>query len=80
VKNLPHFNTQSPTLLLKMSENYKELKAVQQEIKELLKKKSKLRKKEQNGQLGDEEEIELEEIAELLAQLKEDKDRWFKLV
>jgi hypothetical protein len=63
-----------------MSENYKRLDAVQLKIEDLLKKKSKLKKKEQKGQLDDEEEIELEGIAELLAQLKEDKDRWFKLV
>ena len=48
-----------------MSEYFKELKAVQQEIKDLLKKKTRLKKKEQKGTLTDDEEIELEGVAEL---------------
>jgi len=63
-----------------MSENYKRLDAVQQEIKDLLRKKTKLKKKQEKGQLTDEEEIELEGVAELLAIFGKDKDRWFKLV
>jgi hypothetical protein len=63
-----------------MSENYKRLDAVQQEIKDLIKKETKLRKKEQKGQLDDEDEIELEGIEKLLTELKEQQDRWFNLV
>jgi ubiquinone biosynthesis protein UbiJ len=59
-----------------MSENYKRLDAVQQEIKDLLKKKTRLRKKEQKGQLDDEGEIELEGVVELLTVLQEQEKFW----
>ncbi len=63
-----------------MSENYKRLDAVWQKIEDLLRKKTKLKKKQEKGQLTDEEEIVLEGVAELLAIFEKDKDRWFKLV
>ena len=59
-----------------MSENYKRLDVVQQKIEDLLKKEAKLKKKEQKNQLTDEEEIDLEGVAELLKELKEDKKYW----
>jgi hypothetical protein len=59
-----------------MSRNYDNLEAVQQEIKDLFKKKTRLKKKEQKGQLDDEEEIELEGLAEELKELKENKKYW----
>ena len=63
-----------------MSENYKRLDAVLQKIEDLLRQKTKLKKKQEKGQLTDEEEIVLEGVAELLAIFEKDKDRWFKLV
>jgi hypothetical protein len=62
-----------------MSENYKRLDAVWQKIEDLLRKKTKLKKKQEKGQLTD-EEIVLEGVAKLLAIFEKDKDRWFKLV
>ncbi|KAH6563680.1 hypothetical protein BASA50_002711 [Batrachochytrium salamandrivorans] len=59
-----------------MSENYKRLDAVQQEIKDLLKKKTRLKKKEQKGQLTEDEEIDLDGLTEELKELKEDKKYW----
>lgn len=59
--------------LLKMSENYKRLDAVQQKIEDLLKKETRLKKMQEKGQLTDEEEIDL---AKLLKELKEDKKYW----
>ena len=59
-----------------MSENIKELKAVQQEIKALLKKETSLRKKELKGQSTDEEKVELEGIIKLLVSLENDKKFW----
>jgi len=49
-----------------MSRNYDNLERVQQEIKDLLKKETRIKKKEQKGQLDDEEEIELEGLALLM--------------
>ena len=63
-----------------MSENYKRLDAVQQKIEDLLKKETKLKKKQEKGQLTDEEEIDLEGVAELLTILQGREERWFKLV
>ncbi|KAJ3271404.1 hypothetical protein HDV01_006691 [Terramyces sp. JEL0728] len=45
-----------------MSRNYDGLEAVQQEIKELIKKETKLLRKEQKGTLSDDDEIELKEL------------------
>ena len=59
-----------------MSRNYDNLERVQQEIKDLLKKETRIKKKEQKGQLDDEEEIELEGLANELKELKEDKKYW----
>jgi hypothetical protein len=59
-----------------MSEYVNELKAVQQEIKDLLKKKTRLKKKERKGQLDDDEEIELEGLAEELATLERREKFW----
>jgi hypothetical protein len=53
-----------------MSEYVKNLKNVQKEIQDLLKKKTALKKKEQKGQLTGEEEFDLEGITELLATLE----------
>jgi Zn-dependent oligopeptidase len=50
-----------------MSRNYDNLEAVQQKIEELLKKKTRLRKRE----LDEEEKIELERVNELLTVLQE---------
>ena len=44
-----------------MSDFLRNLEQVQQEIKDLLKKETKLKKKEQKGQLTDEEEINIRE-------------------
>jgi hypothetical protein len=59
-----------------MSENYKRLDAVQQKIEDLLKKKTILKRKEFNESITEEEEIELEGVAELLAVLEKDKKYW----
>ncbi|KAJ2994605.1 hypothetical protein HDV02_001464 [Globomyces sp. JEL0801] len=60
----------------KISENYKRLDAVQQKIEDLLNKETKLKKKEQKGQLTDEEEIDLEGLVKLLTVLEKDKKYW----
>jgi hypothetical protein len=59
-----------------MSRNYDNLEAVQQEIKDLLRKETRLKKKEQKGQLDDEEEIELEGLAKLLVVLQGQEKYW----
>jgi hypothetical protein len=59
-----------------MSENYKRLDAVQQEIEDLLKQKTRLKNKERKGQLSNDEEIELEGIAELLTVLERQEKYW----
>jgi len=70
VQNLNKFVTYlcdvTPFLYTKMSRNYDNLERVQQEIKDLLKKETRIKKKEQKGQLDDEEEIELEGLALLM--------------
>ena len=64
----------------KMSQNYKELKEVQQEIKDLLKEEAKLKKKANKCSITDDEKIDLGGINKLLETLKDDKARWFNLV
>ena len=59
-----------------MSENIKELKAVQQKIEDLLKKKASLRQKELKGQIIDEEQVGLEGITELLTALERQEKFW----
>ena len=56
-----------------MSEYFNELKAVQQEIKDLLKKETRLKKKKE---LTDEEEIDLEGVAKLLTVLQGQEKYW----
>jgi hypothetical protein len=56
------------------------LETVEKEIKDLLKKKTKLSKKLQTGQITDEETIELEGMDDLLKELKEDKKFWQRQV
>ncbi|KAJ3307843.1 hypothetical protein HDV04_002453 [Boothiomyces sp. JEL0838] len=63
-----------------MSRNYDNLEAVQQKIEELVKKETKLKKKEQDGTLSDDEEIELEGINKLLTELKSQQKFWQELV
>ena len=60
----------------KMSEYLNELKAVQLEIKELLKKKAKFKKKEENEEITRLEEIELEGVVEELEDLKQVRKYW----
>ena len=59
-----------------MSEYYKRLDAVQQKMEDLLRKKTKLKKKQEKGQLTDEEEIDLEGVAELLTVLQGQEKYW----
>jgi hypothetical protein len=59
-----------------MSENYKRLDIVQQEIKDLLKKKTRLKKKQESEDITRLEEIELEGLAKELKEAKEDKKFW----
>ena len=59
-----------------MSDFLRNLEQVQQEIKDLIKNQTKLKKKEQKGQLTDEEEIDLEGVVKLLNNLKEDRKYW----
>ncbi|KAJ3255462.1 hypothetical protein HK103_006279 [Boothiomyces macroporosus] len=59
-----------------MSAYVKNLEAIQQEIKELVKNKNKLKKKEHNEEITAEEEIELEGINELLTELKGQQKFW----
>jgi hypothetical protein len=63
-----------------MSNFLRNLEAVQQKIEDLLKKETRLKKKEQKGQLDDEEEIELEGVNKLLTVLQGQENQWFKLV
>jgi hypothetical protein len=60
--------------------NRQELKSVEKEIKDLLKKETKLLKKVKTGQINDEESIDLEGIGKLLKELKEDKNYWQRQV
>ncbi|KAI3656125.1 hypothetical protein MP638_007546 [Amoeboaphelidium occidentale] len=59
-----------------MSDYIRNLEQAQQKIENLLKKETRLKKKEQKGTLTDDEEIELEGIAKLLAVLEKDKKFW----
>ncbi|KAJ3316333.1 hypothetical protein HDV06_003811, partial [Boothiomyces sp. JEL0866] len=59
-----------------MSEYFKKLESIEQEIKELVKKKNRLKKKEYNEEITAEEQIELEGLEELLTELKSDKKFW----
>ncbi len=59
-----------------MSNFLRNLEQVQQKIEDLLKKETKLKKKEQKGQLTDEEEIDLEGVVKLLTVLEKDKKYW----
>jgi hypothetical protein len=59
-----------------MSENVKELKAVQQGIKDLIKKEIELKNKYEDGQLCNQERNELDGISKLLAALENDKRFW----
>ena len=52
------------------------LDAVEKEIKDLLKKKTQLSKKEQSGAITDEEALDLEGIGELLKELKDQQKYW----
>jgi hypothetical protein len=64
-----------------MDYNRQELKLVEQEIKDLLKKKTQLKElKEGENRLSNREEAELEGIGELLKELKEDKKNWQELI
>jgi hypothetical protein len=49
---------------------------MQQEIIDLLKKETRLKKKEQNGRLEDEDDIELEGVNKLLARLERQEKYW----
>ncbi|XJO77355.1 hypothetical protein BDV3_001945 [Batrachochytrium dendrobatidis] len=59
-----------------MSESYKRLDAVQQEIEDLLKKETELKKKEKKGQLTDEDEVDLEGVNKLFDDLKKARKYW----
>ena len=59
-----------------MSENYKRLDAVQQEIKDLIKKETDLENKHEDGHLTNKERNELKGIEKLLATLENDKKFW----
>ena len=61
-------------------EYIQELQSVEQEIMDLLKKKTKLAKKSQAGNITDEEALDLAGIGELLKELKEDKKYWQRQV
>ena len=59
-----------------MSNFLRNLEQVQQKIEDLLRKKTKLKKKQEKGQLTDEEEIDLAGVAELLAVLQGQENYW----
>ena len=59
-----------------MSEYFKELQAVQQEIEELVKEETKFKKKEQDGTITGGEEVELEGINKLLTILQDQQKFW----
>ena len=59
-----------------MSEKIKELKAVQQEIKDLIKKEVELKSKHEDGLLNNKERNELEGIGKLLAALERQEKFW----
>ena len=63
-----------------MNYNRQELKSVEKEIKDLLKEKTKLAKKEQTGSLTDEEAIDFAGIGELLKELKDQQKYWQELI
>jgi hypothetical protein len=59
-----------------MSENYKMLDAVQQEIMDLTKQQIRLKNKERKGKLSDDEELQLEEIVGALLVLEGQEKYW----
>ncbi|KAJ3317422.1 hypothetical protein HDV06_001562 [Boothiomyces sp. JEL0866] len=59
-----------------MSEYFKRLQSIEEEIKELTSKETKLLKKEQNGTIRDDEEVELEGIHKVLAILQSQQKFW----
>jgi hypothetical protein len=64
----------------KMDYNCQKLDAVEKKIEDLLKKKTKLLKKVQTGQITDEESIDLEGMGELLKELKEQQKYWQDII
>jgi hypothetical protein len=70
----------SAILPQKMDYNRQKLKSVEKEIKDLLKKKTKLAKKEHTGSLTDEEAIDLVGIGELLKELYKQQRNWVDII
>jgi len=64
----------------KMDSLVQQLAAVEQEIKDLIKKQTRLQKKDQQGTITDEEEIELAGIGVLLEKLEASAKRYFELI
>jgi hypothetical protein len=63
-----------------MDSDRQQLAAVEQEIKDLIKKQTRLQKKDQQGTITDEEEIELAGIGVLLEKLEASAKRYFELI
>jgi hypothetical protein len=63
-----------------MSESFKRLVKIQQEIRDLLKEKARLKNKKQKNQLTREEEIDLEGVEELLEELESSRNFWHEQV
>ncbi|KAJ3203855.1 hypothetical protein HDU67_009897 [Dinochytrium kinnereticum] len=63
-----------------MDSFHQQLAAAQQEIKDLIKKKAPLQKKERNGTITDDEKIDLADINDLLAEATDRKETYAELI